>query len=692
MSTMAQLGAVLSLTTRPFQDGLKKARGSLDGFGARTKSALSGVGAKIAALGGLIGTGALVAGLKKAANAVDNLAKTSDRLGITTQALAGLRHAADLSGAGAENMDKALRTLAKTSQEAAAGTGEARAAFARLGVDAQALAQLPLDQRMAVLADAFQGVGSKSEQTALAMRIFGESGAGLVNTLALGADGLAKTTAEAEALGLAVSRVDAAKVEQANDAMTRIGALLQGVFQQAVVAMAPAVQGLATAFVDTAVAAGGIGPVFQNVVDYLVKGVDFIARGFNGLRLVFHGMAQGIYGAIDLLILAPIDNVARAFQYVAGVAEQFGTLLAALWESPRAAFGVFVAWVQARFAEFTQGAINNVRELINATAMALFHVKGMRGVAEELMATNGNLARYGALAANAQRDLAAAIAEAKAQGGPDLAAIAAPIETTGIPAINAWRDSLQQLQQTNSEAMGSLADSMSQTPVWEAYQKAAAAAQAQAEATAALAPGGSASGTNLEALAENQEAERQQTADHLRSLNDIWRDGLERRDQWTKASAWGQAKDVFGALEATTRGVAKNNKALFKINQLAGIANAVVNTAEGATLALAKYPPPLGAIMAATVVAAGAAQIAAIKSASFGGGGSAPSVAASMPAVAPGAGTSGTPEQTLGQPRQAIQITLAGDLPAVMPREFVLGLMEEINRASRDGASLEGAA
>jgi tape measure domain-containing protein len=88
---------------------------------------------------------------------------------------------------------------------------------------------------------------------------------------------------------------------------------------------------------------------------------------------------------------------------------------------------------------------------------------------------------------------------------------------------------------------------------------------------------------------------------------------------------------IVGEMVRLTQGVAQSSKTMFKINKIAGIANAVINTAQGVTQALAAYPPPLSFAMAALQGAAGIAQIQAIKSTSFGGGGSAPSVAGTGP-------------------------------------------------------------
>jgi hypothetical protein len=104
--------------------------------------------------------------------------------------------------------------------------------------------------------------------------------------------------------------------------------------------------------------------------------------------------------------------------------------------------------------------------------------------------------------------------------------------------------------------------------------------------------------------------------------------GEEERAKFRHKSGQAQVKQVVGQLVQMTQGVAQHNKAMFEINKVAGIASAIVNTYVGASRALREYPPPLSFAMAAAQVAAGMAQVAAIKSTSFGAGG-APSLAAS---------------------------------------------------------------
>jgi len=78
----------------------------------------------------------------------------------------------------------------------------------------------------------------------------------------------------------------------------------------------------------------------------------------------------------------------------------------------------------------------------------------------------------------------------------------------------------------------------------------------------------------------------------------------------------------IGALSTSlTAHLGKNNIIALIATKASATANAVLNTAEGVTLALAKIPPPAGFVVAAAIAAAGIAQLAVIAGVSLGGGG-----------------------------------------------------------------------
>jgi len=157
-------------------------------------------------------------------------------------------------------------------------------------------------------------------------------------------------------------------------------------------------------------------------------------------------------------------------------------------------------------------------------------------------------------------------------------------------------------------------------------------------------------------------------------------------------------KTKFALSEATrlTQGVAQNNKTMFKINKVAGIANAAINTAESITQML-KLPWPLNFAMAAVAAAAGIAQIQAIKSTQFGGGGTGttPSLAGSSPTVNsnPVGGAPELPLDTLlaGQQGggQRIDINIDGlNEGGLMSADATRNLIESINDQLGDGVNI----
>ena len=140
-----------------------------------------------------------------------------------------------------------------------------------------------------------------------------------------------------------------------------------------------------------------------------------------------------------------------------------------------------------------------------------------------------------------------------------------------------------------------------------------------------------------------------------------------QRATFVSAGAYlGMASDIAGSLSQ-----------VFGESKAFAIAQAIINTAEGVTKALAAYPPPFNFVAAAAVGAAGLAQVAAIRSTTKGGGGGGGSISAASAVAAPAVS------------QQSVTVNLHGD---TFGREQVLGFIEAINDAVADGAKIKIAA
>jgi len=174
-----------------------------------------------------------------------------------------------------------------------------------------------------------------------------------------------------------------------------------------------------------------------------------------------------------------------------------------------------------------------------------------------------------------------------------------------------------------------------------------------------------------------------------KEISEVQKKGFTDREKFARLSTTKQTQHVLDSLIAMTQGVAQSNKTMFQINKVAAIANAIVNTYQGVSLALATYPAPISFAMAAAVAAAGFAQVSAIKSTSFGGGGVAPSVAASGASsvtASPIDEQVEIPDAVSSEPSKIVTINIQGEN---VSSQQVRQLIEQINEEIGDGAELK---
>jgi len=233
-------------------------------------------------------------GLKKAFTEIDGLAKTSDKLGLTTEALAGLRHAAQLTGVSTGTLDMALQRMTRRVSEAARGTGEAKNALAELNIDAKTLTKLAPDAQFRRIALAFGSVAGESNRVRLAMKLFDSEGVALVNTLALGEDGLRASADEAKRFGIALSRIDASQVEAANDAITKMQSSISGVFSRLAVKVAPFIELAAGKFADFLSDNNAIKAIIDGAFDGIISIVKTVGNVIYDLITQFQRMSVTI--------------------------------------------------------------------------------------------------------------------------------------------------------------------------------------------------------------------------------------------------------------------------------------------------------------------------------------------------------------------------------------------------------------
>lgn len=225
--SVARFGVSLFAKTTAFRKGIQRARGNLRKFG-RMANKVSAQMAKFGSVLAGVATGAMALSIKSSLKNIDALAKLSARIGISVSDFQKLAHAASLSGVSAELMAKSMDVLSKRLGEAAMGTGEAKDAIAKLGLSIAELLQMRPAERFKRIADAVSQLATQEEKAAVASKLFSRAGLALVNVLDMGSAGIERMGNELARTGVLLSDLAAHKVEQANDAITRMSQSIQG--------------------------------------------------------------------------------------------------------------------------------------------------------------------------------------------------------------------------------------------------------------------------------------------------------------------------------------------------------------------------------------------------------------------------------------------------------------------------------
>lgn len=275
--------------------GLQKGLAGVDAQAKKTNQTFGGLrqaaGGALGSLTGLI-PGATVAGLavlgKRSIDAADNLRDLSQRTGVGVETLSRFGAAAKDSGSNIDEVAKAMGKLAKGIADPASKVNESLKSIGINSRDARGNIR-GVDAIMLDLADKFAKLPDGAQKTALAMDIFGKSGANLIPMLNEGRDALEKYRAT-------ISTDMANAADQFNDTLNELGRSLAGPFNQAIVAVLPSL----TQFAQLV---AGVAQAFAKLPQPLQTTVIAVS----GLAIAFN------------LLAGPIGVVVKGFQLIAGL-------------------------------------------------------------------------------------------------------------------------------------------------------------------------------------------------------------------------------------------------------------------------------------------------------------------------------------------------------------------------------------
>ena len=269
---------------------------------------------------------------KKVSEFGDQMIKGAQRLNLGTEAYQKFDHAMQLSGTSMEANKGALTRFARTARDAVNGVKVAEEAFTRLGISVRGNdgSFKQTEELMLEVSDAFKGMPSTIEKTALMMDLFGRSGAQMSQFLSLGSEGMKEIGDDAQRLGGIMSESAAKESEKFIDALTRmdlafdglardIGGHTQPVFTKAMESIANSIVDLRRAFM----------PVYKDFMrnTKTMGGVVIPILGFIGKAVIGFGTAVVLtFKAATLTVNRAIsgwiqinNTMLKAFEWVTGI-------------------------------------------------------------------------------------------------------------------------------------------------------------------------------------------------------------------------------------------------------------------------------------------------------------------------------------------------------------------------------------
>lgn len=308
------------------------------------------------------------------AQAVDRTNDLAQRIGMGVESLQALQMAAKLSGI--DDATVALQKLTVAIGNAAeSGNTEA---FAKLGIDFQALQAMSPEEQFRAVQEAISALPTQAERAAAAVAIFGKSG---IELLPLMSQNLAEVEERMKRLGAIVGEDQVEAIGGMNDALDMVKATFDGIIGQVVGNLAPIVESLANdflAFVESFnnvnADAGGIAGVLTDalldIADYFAGIFDNAIASFDGF-----GVTMAEVGAVFEFVGNVFTAVAETLRAAFNAFELAGNALAAMLGSFLESLGSYLSDALEQFGKVMKenalaAAEKNAKEMEDAAGNA----------------------------------------------------------------------------------------------------------------------------------------------------------------------------------------------------------------------------------------------------------------------------------------------------------------------------------
>ena len=212
----------------------------------------------------------------------DSLSKTAQRVGIGVESLGALKFAAEQCGANFDILTDGIKKFQNQLGAAQMGDAGAIGKLGKVGLSPDAFAGLTEEDQLMKLADHIKAIGDKSEQTRVAMELFGKAGFKLLPFFQEGSEGIRRLMAEGKDIGAVLGEDAVNSAVEMTDAMNRMKTSATAISNIFIASLAPAI----TSVLDGGTSLAKIASKFVKDYAPLVTGIGASVAAFTLLKTI----------------------------------------------------------------------------------------------------------------------------------------------------------------------------------------------------------------------------------------------------------------------------------------------------------------------------------------------------------------------------------------------------------------------
>jgi hypothetical protein len=370
---MPDIGVRISADAIEFINAIKRVEKQTEDFRKSFETKMESIGSLAKkALGAFVAFQGL-AGLREFTNSVDAIIKSSRALGESAEVFANIAGKASLAGVSTEVLQTGLHRLQRALADAQSRSGEAADALAQLGLSADDLIGLPLEEKLKKIVTAMQSLNQESRE-AVAHALFGRSGHEFLKLRPQDLEGGAGLMSRT--LG-AIGKEGQNQIEELNNSFAKMGGVAKSISTLIIASLAPAINSVAAAVVNfTKFLLDNAATVMT-----LIRTAFAVAGAFLAWRAVIMAVtaAMAVYRAA-LLAVAAVKAFLVALTGPVGIALVATAVVAS-------SLAVAAASQMGLFSDKAQESADNAKELAVAARQVADGANGFATIAQVAVGT-----------------------------------------------------------------------------------------------------------------------------------------------------------------------------------------------------------------------------------------------------------------------------------------------------------------